>query len=65
MGLPPSHLNVINDVEVLVETLIANKEIFIIFKVEFVLYGLMQSVLDGLFYFLFRNNFVALYPVGL
>ena len=65
MGLPPEHLILIHGVKILVEPLIANQVISVIFKVKFVLHGLMQSILDGISYYLFRNNFVAILPVGL
>ena len=65
MGLPPEHLILIDGVKILVEPLIANQVISVIFKVKFVLHGLMQSILDGISYYLFRNNFVAILPVVL
>ena len=65
MGLPPVHIVVIDDIQILVELLIANQTIVVVFKVEFVPHGLMKSVSDGLSYYLLKHNFILLVPVGL
>ena len=65
MGLPPAHLVVYDGFQILVEPLIGHQTIVVVFNIEFVLHGLMQSVLDGFSHQLFRHNFVALFPVGL
>ena len=52
MGLPHMHLVVIDEIQILVELLIANQTIVVVFKVDFFPHGLMKSVSDGLSYYL-------------
>ena len=52
MGLPPVHIVVIDDIQILVELLIVKKTIVVVFKVELAPHGLMKSVSDGLSYYL-------------
>ena len=59
------HLVVINCVQVLDEPIITNQTIIIVFKVEFLLHGLMESVSDVISYYHFSQNFVVFAPVGI
>ena len=50
MGLTPDNIVVFDGVKILLEPLIRINMIVVIFKIKFVLHGIMQSVTDVFFH---------------
>ena len=59
------NLVVIDGVQILVGNIIGHQTIVVVFKDDFFLHGLIQSIPKGFYYYLFRHKFLALVPVGL